>query len=113
MRLWSIHPRHLDAAGLVAVWREGLLARAVLQGRTRGYRHHPQLGRFRESPRPVAAIDSYLLIIYREARKRRYRFDRELPGKGPATRRKIAVTTGQISFEWQHLQKKLRARDSA
>ena len=32
MRLWSLHPCYLDPAGLVAVWREGLLARAVLRG---------------------------------------------------------------------------------
>jgi hypothetical protein len=28
---------------LVAVWREGLLAQAVLQGKTNGYKNHPQL----------------------------------------------------------------------
>ncbi|MDI3502728.1 MAG: hypothetical protein PWR13_285 [Archaeoglobi archaeon] len=27
MRLWSIHSKYLDAKGLVAVWREGLLAK--------------------------------------------------------------------------------------
>jgi hypothetical protein len=32
MRLWSLHPRYLDAKGLQAVWREGLLAKKVLQG---------------------------------------------------------------------------------
>jgi hypothetical protein len=47
MRLWTIHPRYLDSQGLVALWREALLARAVLRGETRGYRHHPQLIRFR------------------------------------------------------------------
>ena len=39
--------------GLVALWREALLARAVLRGKTRGYRHHPQLHRFRASATPV------------------------------------------------------------
>ena len=29
MRLWSLHPRYLDRQGLTALWREGLLARAV------------------------------------------------------------------------------------
>jgi hypothetical protein len=37
---------YLDGRGLVALWREALLAQAVLRGRTRGYRH-PQLARFR------------------------------------------------------------------
>ena len=32
MRLWSLSPRYLDVKGLVAVWREGLLADAVLLG---------------------------------------------------------------------------------
>lgn len=43
MRLWSLHPQYLDAKGLVALWREGLLAQAVLAGQTRGYKRHPQL----------------------------------------------------------------------
>ena len=37
MRLWSLHPRCLDAKGLVALWREGLLAQEVLRGKTRDY----------------------------------------------------------------------------
>ncbi|HEU5178767.1 MAG TPA: pyrimidine dimer DNA glycosylase/endonuclease V, partial [Burkholderiales bacterium] len=32
MRLWSLHPKYLDARGLVALWREALLAQAVLRG---------------------------------------------------------------------------------
>ncbi len=43
MRLWTLHPKHLDARGLVALWREALLAQKVLRGATRGYKHHPQL----------------------------------------------------------------------
>lgn len=46
VRLWSLHPRYLDTAGLTAGWREALLAQKVLTGVTRGYRHHPQLERF-------------------------------------------------------------------
>ncbi|MFZ2406304.1 MAG: pyrimidine dimer DNA glycosylase/endonuclease V [Methylobacter sp.] len=34
--------------GLLALWREALLAQKVLRGESRGYRHHPQLARFRE-----------------------------------------------------------------
>ncbi|WP_343214776.1 pyrimidine dimer DNA glycosylase/endonuclease V, partial [Dokdonella sp.] len=40
MRLWSLHPRYLDPQGLVALWREALLAKAVLRGETRGYTQH-------------------------------------------------------------------------
>jgi hypothetical protein len=45
MRLWSLHPSLLDAKGLVALWREALLAQKVLQGGTTGSRFHPQLQR--------------------------------------------------------------------
>jgi len=52
VRLWTFHPRYLDPQGLVALWREALLARVVLLGRTRGYAHHPQLLRFQQQPDP-------------------------------------------------------------
>ena len=32
MRIWSLHPEYLDSRGLVALWREALLAQAVLRG---------------------------------------------------------------------------------
>ena len=41
MKLWSIHPKYLDAKGLVALWREALLAQKVLDGKTEGYKNHP------------------------------------------------------------------------
>ena len=52
MRRWSLHPRHLDVSGLVALWREALLAQAVL----RGYRRHPYFVRFRAPPLPASSI---------------------------------------------------------
>ncbi|MFI5209112.1 MAG: pyrimidine dimer DNA glycosylase/endonuclease V, partial [Gemmatimonadales bacterium] len=72
MRLWSLHPRYLDAKGLVALWREGLLAKAVLQGKTRGYRHHPQLERWMRAVDPVASMNAYLVEVWREADRRGY-----------------------------------------
>ena len=78
MRLWTLHPKYLDSAGLVALWREALLARAVLRGSTAGYRHHPQLERFRAQPRPVASLNRYLDAVYDESRRRGFTFD---PGK--------------------------------
>ncbi len=109
MRLWTIHPAHLDSRGLVALWREALLARAVLRGRTRGYRHHPQLERFQQCASPLAAISTYLASIHDDAIRRGYHFDHTLIG--PArTRERIAVTTGQIAHEWQHLLAKLEVR---
>src|SRR5690606_1067278 len=75
MRLWSLHPSHLDRAGLVAGWREALLAQAVIAGRTKGYRHHPQLFRFYETTEPLETIGSYLTGIHSEAVARGYNFD--------------------------------------
>lgn len=110
MRIWSLHPKYLDARGLVALWREALLAQKVLQGETRGYRHHPQLDRFKAQPDPVAAVGAYLLHVWKEADRRGYQFDRSKIA-APPSRRKMPVTTGQLAYEWDHLQAKLRNRD--
>ena len=110
MRLWSIHPRYLDSQGLVALWREALLARAVLRGDTKGYRHHPQLVRFREHPTPRSAINAYLAAIHAEATARGYAFDRTKVG--PVRRvPRLTATSGQLSFEWRHLLRKLARRN--
>jgi len=109
MRLWSLHPRYLDPQGLVALWREALLARAVLRGRTKGYRHHPQLDRFRAHRRPRSAVSTYLCAIHAEAARRGYAFDGAKVGAG-RTRARIPVTEGQIAFEWEHLLRKLSLR---
>ena len=110
MRLWTLHPRYLDARGLVALWREALLAQAVLRGRTRGYTKHPQLARFRKSRAPLACVGCYLHEVYQEAVRRGYRFERR---KVVNSRRggPITVTLGQLEYEWQHLKSKLAVRD--
>jgi len=109
MRLWTLHPKYLDALGLVALWREALLARKVLRGLTRGYRHHPQLARFRSHRSPRSAISAYLRIVHEESERRGYEFDRGKvgPARGAAS---IEVTDGQLQHEWRHLMAKLRAR---
>ena len=109
MRLWSLHPRYLDAPGLVALWREALLARAVLRGRTVGYRSHPQLRRFRDVARPVASINAYLRVVHEEATRRGYRFDATRM-KGPRAATRMVVSRGQVELEWRHLLAKLRRR---
>jgi hypothetical protein len=107
-----LHPRYLDAKGLVALWREALLARAVLRGETRGYRHHPQLERFRSHPSPRLAINAYLSAVHAEARARGYDFDSTKVG--PVRHVKpIAVTAGQLRYEWTHLRRKLSLRSPA
>ncbi len=114
MRLWSLHPRYLDARGLVALWREALLAQAVLKGQTRGYTHHPQLLRFRETRNPTRSIAAYLRVIHEEATSRGYNFDRRKISRTSNVAGKpqrIPVTLGQIRHEWNHLQLKLEQRD--
>lgn len=110
MRLWSLHPRYLDARGLVALWREGLLAQAVLRGETRGYTRHPQLDRFCAQRNPAAAIAAYLAHVQIEATKRGYSFDATKIGR-LRQRTLIPVTRGQIDHEWRHMCAKLAVRD--
>jgi hypothetical protein len=110
MRLWSLHPRYLDPQGLVALWREALLARAVLSGRTRGYRNHPQLERFRAHSAPRSAIIGYLQGIHAEAALRGYSFDRRKVGRARIPE-PVWVTDGQVQYEWDHLLRKLAVRN--
>lgn len=110
MRLWSLHPRYLDRQGLTAAWREGLLAQAVLAGRTKGYRHHPQLLRFREVPDPSDAVGSYLSGLLMEADRRGYRYDRAKVERSGRLPDPIPVTSGQLAHEWSHLVRKLELR---
>ncbi len=110
MRIWSVHPRFLDGKGLVACWRETLLAQAVLAGRTRGYTRHPQLVRFRAQSAPVGVVGCYLVGLADEADARGYHFDRsriDRPGAGTGL---MPVTEGQLDYEWAHLLAKLAAR---
>ena len=110
MRLWTLHPKYLDSKGLVALWREGLLAKKVLEGQTRGYRNHPQLVRFRQQTNPLASLCQYLHAVLDEANRRGYHFDAgKLPPLTPATL--IEETRGQHAYEWQHLLNKLKLRD--
>ena len=110
MRLWSVHPKYLDTKGLVALWREGLLAQKVLQGKTKGYRHHPQLDRFKATEDPVASIGWYLYHVHQESRERNFNFQfskiesiEEVP--------KIRISEDLLKNEFQHLLNKLESRD--
>jgi hypothetical protein len=100
---------YLDSRGLVALWREGLLAQAVLQGKTSGYTRHPQLQRFRATADPVAAIGAYLVAVYDEAARRGYSFDRSRIALARG-RRRMRVSRGQLVFEREHLRCKLKLR---
>ncbi|UCC92053.1 MAG: hypothetical protein JSV39_02215 [Candidatus Aenigmatarchaeota archaeon] len=110
MRLWSVHPVYLDCKGLLALWREGLLARKVLSGRTKGYRNHPQLKRFKEQKDTVVFIDTYLFHVWKESKTRCYDFDRGKIGR-KITRGKIGVTGREIADEFELLKAKVKKRD--
>ena len=109
MRIWTIHPRYLDRQGLLALWRESLLAQAVLLGKTKGYTHHPQLIRFRDQPAPVATIATYLTAVHAESLQRGYNFDVSLIQKD-RIRERIPETKGQLYYEWKLLKLKLQTR---
>ncbi|WP_149085213.1 MULTISPECIES: pyrimidine dimer DNA glycosylase/endonuclease V [Microbacterium] len=110
MRIWSLHPAYLDRQGLVACWRETLLAQAVLADATRGYRRHPQLVRFRAAEDPEAAVAAYLRGVADEAEARGYRFDRTRIRRPDAGIPPLPVATGQLAIEWEHLRSKLAER---
>jgi hypothetical protein len=111
MRIWSLHPKYLDRMGLLACWREALLAQKVLQGGTRGYRNHPQITRFQRSPDPALAIAAYLDGIAGEAEQRGYSFNRGKIASSPHAVLQLSVTRGQVLYEWEHLKAKLIQRD--
>jgi len=110
MRLWTLHPKYLDARGLVALWREALLAQKVLRGATRGYKHHPQLWRFSGLADPPAVLAGYLAAVQAEAVRRGYTFDASKIG-AKRSRGKLPETRGQLLYEWRHLRRKLKLRD--
>jgi hypothetical protein len=109
MRLWTLHPRYLDAKGLVAAWREALFVQKVLSGATKGYRHHPQLDRFQAHSKPLAVIATFLAGLAEEAMSRGYRFDTRKIAHLRCGEQ-IEETSGQLLYEWKHLRAKLRAR---
>lgn len=108
MRLWSVHPEYLDAKGLVALWRESLLAKKVIEGKTAGYRNHPQLLRFYNCEQPLRAINAYLHEVRLEADRRGYSFDPSKYTLCDAAR--IPLTRGQLEYEYTRLLGKLQAR---
>jgi hypothetical protein len=111
MRIWSLHPKYLDAKGLVALWRETLLAKHVLEGKTKGYKNHPQLNRFKKAKNAVDSINQYLSEVYAEALNRKYNFDKSKIDWS-FKKSKLPVTTGQVDYEVGHLLAKLAKRDS-
>ena len=112
MRLWTISFKYLDARGLLALWREALLAKNVLAGLTKGYKNHPQLDRFYAHENALEAVNAYLAEVYEEACARDYKFDAAKVGEfDERNLAKIAVSRGQIEYDFAFLQEKLKSRD--
>lgn len=111
MRLWTLHPKYLDSKGLVALWRESLLAQAVLMGRTKGYKSHPQLARFKNQARPVEALGLYLNGILAESKARGYTFSENRILTSCNEKSCITEAQGQLDYEWLHLLRKVQIRN--
>ena len=88
------------------------MAKHVLEGKTKGYKHHPQLNRFKKAPVPLDCINQYLSVVYKESLQRGFNFTKDKINWefNPST---LTVTMGQLSFEKEHLLKKLLTRDKA
>lgn len=110
MRIRSVHPSYMDTKWLVALRRETLLAKHVLEGKTKWYTMHPQLDRFKWSPNPLWSINAYLIEVRYEAHKRGYHFDKQKIGI-ITDRVNITVTRWQLRYEYQWLLEKLQKRD--
>ncbi len=109
MRIWSLHPKYLDSKGLVALWRETLLAKNVLEGKKKGYRNHPQLIRFKNQ-NPLGTINYYLSVVFQESLSRGYNFDSK-KFKDYYNPIPLYVTNYQLLYEFEHLKKKLFVRN--
>ncbi|SER91596.1 hypothetical protein SAMN05443377_11827 [Propionibacterium cyclohexanicum] len=109
--MWSLHPQYLDRQGLLGCWRESLLAQAVLAGRTKGYRAHPQLQRFSAQAEPLVALAAYLAGLADEGDRRGYHLDRtRIIESPPGSVGFMTVTREQLLFEAGHLRAKLIER---
>ena len=89
MRLWSLHPSYLDAVGLVALWREGLLARKVL---------------------PIHVLDFYLKTVHDESIRRGYNFDLSKISPCESRPPSLLLPDKQLEYEFLHLLDKLKER---
>ena len=87
-----------------------MLAKNVLEEKTKGYKNHPQLIRFKNSANPLQGINQYLAAVYKESQTRGYHFNKDKLKiyNEPVT---LTVTRKQIEYETQHLLKKLKTRD--
>lgn len=111
MRLWSVRFDYLDNIGLIALWREALLAKSVLELKTKGYKNHPQLIRFKNFKYPLKAINTYLFYIFKESEIRNFNFDlAKIEYSAIDLSIKIPITQGQLNYELNLIKFKLKKR---
>jgi hypothetical protein len=110
LRIWRIHPKYLDWKGLGALWRETLLAQAVLMGKTKGWKNHPQLTGLREHPQPIKAVGYFLKEVYLEAKGRGYNYNYGKILEPVEIINQIAVSDGQLRYEFEILMGRLKER---
>ena len=110
MRIWSLHPSYLDWMGLGAQWREALLAQKVTEGKTKGWKNHPQLDRFKYYPKPMEAVGFYLKGIHNESLKRDYKYNYSKILYPNTVVDPINLTQGQLHYEFEMLQERLKKR---
>ena len=89
----------------------GCSPRPSSRGLTRGYRHHPQLDRFRALPDPVAGVATYLHALADEAGRRGYAFDRSRLAADADPGLRLPVTESQLRLEFDLLRAKVAGRD--
>lgn len=105
MRIWSIHPKYLDTKRLTAQWREALLCKNVIEGKTKGYVNHPQFIRIKNHNKPIEFINAYLLTIWEEANKRLFKYDKSKIDMDKAIlfKNKMEVSDKQLEYEYYHM----------
>lgn len=111
MCLWSIHPKYLDKLGLIALWREGLLAQKALSVPSTQYIRHSELERFKNNENPLKAIGSYLCYVAAEGAKRGYNFTHERIVYPNFDDYLIIINDDTLNLEVKNLKNKLKLRD--
>jgi hypothetical protein len=80
-------------------------------GKTKGWKNHPQLIRFKNHNAPIHAIGFYLFIIYNEGCKRGYSYNKSKMFKIVEKVSMINISKEQLAYEFEILKNRVRGRD--